>query len=516
MHPTFSNYSKGQRVPGYQQQSGQTIYNIGAFGPYPITMSHAPANIFVNQPQFHRTFASVVSCENPNSHHYEETPVVDNSGILNSFIKRLSKQPQQPVTPQPQLYQQYTQKEFEDFTKMPTVIKNPQSTNYTNSYSTPPPQFSGNFDPMKMPFMNQSAYYQSHPPPPKQQQQHHHTPQPPRNNFLNTIWGNFYSPQQHQPQQTMHQKPNNNNQRWYQRGFHRFRCNRNNNHTPKQQHPRHSRFHHSDVNNAKHMHEKERNSIERDIKNDYCDINYKSKSVEDQLKCNNNNNNNTETARTSTSNDCDNCEVNPPFEIFSLEEFPAIPSTCNGSLALKQKEVDQDHDFVTYKDDAAVTTPTYTPTWPKRISLCEKVSKIVKSPQKLLPLALATPRRSCLKPTQRNRSMSECSDDFIVFEYSCDDGDRDECCESDSSDEDDCSDDDNESDISDDTIIGEGSEDIDEVDDGQRKEDERMQRDYQPDSGIDGEYEPKKVSSRLHKLNRLLQNNISTLVILCF
>lgn len=489
MHPTFSNYTKGQRLPGYQQQSGQTIYNIGAFGPYPITMSHAPANIFVNQPQFQRTFASVVSCENPNfganHQHFEETP--DNSGIFNSFFKRLSKQSQQPVTPQPQLYQQYTHKEFEDFTKMPTVINTPQPTNYTNSYSTPL-HFSGNYDAMKVPYMNHSAYYQSppHPPPPKQ---HHHTPRPPRNNFLNTLWGNFYSPQQQQQQQSQpsYQKPNNNNQRWYHKGFQRFRCNRNNNHKPQQQQNRHhSRFHHSDASNPKHMHEKERNSIERDIKNDYCDIKSETKSLEDQQRCNNNN---TETAKTSR-NDCDNSEENPPFEIFSLEEFPAIPPSCSGSSTNKSKD---DHDFVTYKDDAAATTPTYTPSWPKRISLCEKVSKIVKSPQKLLPLTLATPPRSCLKPTQRNRSMSECSDDFIVFEYSYNDGEIDD--EETDSDEDDCSDDDNESEMSDDTIMGEESEDMDEVDEAMRKEDERMQCDHQPDSGIDGEYEPKKVSS---------------------
>lgn len=332
MHPTYSNYTRGQRVPSYQQQSGQTIYNIGAFGPYPITMSHMPANILVNQP-LQRTFASVVSCENPNfgpSHHFEETPV-DNSGIFNSFFKRLTnQQPQTSMPPQPQLYQQYTHKEFEDFTKMPTV-KNPQPTNYTNSYSTPL-SFPGSYEPMKMPFMNQSAYYQSqpHPQPPAPQKQHHHTPRPQRNLF-NAFWGNFYSPpqqqQQQQQNQTSHQKPNNNNQRWYQKGFNRFRCNRNNNHKPQQPSRHHNRFHHSDASNPKHMHEKERHSIERDIKNDYCDIRYQKKSVEDpQKRCNNNNK---ETAKTSSSV-CDNSKENPPFEICSLEEFPAIPS-CNAS-----------------------------------------------------------------------------------------------------------------------------------------------------------------------------------------
>lgn len=484
MHPTFSNYTKGQRVPGYQQQSGQTIYNIGAFGPYPITMSHAPANIFVNQPHLQRTFASVVSCENPNfgtTHHFEETPTADNGGIFNSFIKRLSKQPPQPMTPQPQLFQQYPHKEFEDFTKLPTVIKTPQPVNYTTSFSTPLP-YSGNYE-TKMPSMNHSGYYQ---PAPKQ---NHPTPRPPRNNFLNNIWGNWYSQQQQHQLQTSHQKPNNNNQRWYQKGFHRFRCNRNNNHKPQQQQPQrhHSRFHQNDGSNPKHMHEKERNSIERDIKNDYCDIKYKGESIEDQQRCNNNN---LETAKTSS--ECDNSEANPPFEIFSLEEFPAIvATTCNVSQAARRQEVDNDHDFVTYKDDAAATTPTYTPSWPKRISLCEKVSKIVKSPQKLLPMTLATPRRSCLKPTQRNRSMSECSDDFIVFEYSLGDGEKDD--EEIESDED-FSDDDNDSEMSDDTIMGEESEDMDEVDEAMRREDERMQCDYQPDSGIDGEFEPKKVS----------------------
>lgn len=498
MHPTFGHYTKGQRVPGYQQQSGQTIYNIQAFGPYPITMSHTPANIFVNQPHLQRTFASVVSCENQNfgtTHHFEETP--DNSGsILNSFIKRLSGQPQQPVAPQSQLYNQYTQKEFEDFTKMPTVIKSPQPTNYTNSYSTPL-QFPGNYEAMKMPFMNQSAYYQSpsHPPPPKQ---HHHTPRPQRNNLFNAFWGNFYSPQQqqhqnqqqayNQQQQTSYQKPN--NQRWYQKGFPRFRCNRNNNRQQQQPHRHNSRFHHSDASNPKHMHEKERNSIDRDIKNDYCDIKYETKSVADQERCNNNK---IETANTSKNN-CDNSEENPPFEIFSLEEFPAIPSTCNGSIAAKKPEVDHEHDFVTYKDDAAATTPTYTPSWPKRMSLCEKMSKIVKSPQKLLP-TLVTPKRSCLKPTMRNRSMSECSDDYIVFIKE----ENDEIdCDEDDNEDDDCSDDDdesdNDSDISEDTMMNEESLDMDEVDEAMRKEDERMQCDPQPDSGIDGEYEPKKVS----------------------
>lgn len=526
MHPSYNNYySKAHHVPPPNsfQQSGHPIYCIGAYA-YPVIST----NMFMSQPQFQRTFASVV-CENPNfdpstNHHLKvenetqtQAAAADNSGLFNSFIKRLTKQPP-PPPPQvpiatPHSYQNYPHKEFEDFTKIPTVINNNNNSHPANSssastnhhHSVP---FPGNFE---MPFMNQQAYYQ---PPPSHSQKHYQQQQQqqPRNNFFSTIMGTWYPQnphhQQHPQQQQQHFQPNNNNQqRWFSRGFRGFRCNKNNKQQQQQGRP-HSRHFNHDASNTKNVHEKERNSIERDIKNDFCDISgNKSKFVDkNQLR------NQSETAKSNNNNNknCDKSEENPPFEIFSLDEFPAIVSPASAPLASLNNsngdhELDE-HDFVSYKDDAAATTPSYTPMWPpKRISLCEKVSKIVKSPQKLLALpTLATPRRSCLKPTQRNRSMSECSDgdDFIVFAYSCGENKNQKDDESDSEEDDsdgDSEEDSDESEMSDDddTIV-EGDE-VDEVDDA-KWQDEDMQ---QPDSGIETGFAEKKVSKHF-KMSKVI------------
>lgn len=442
MNPNYNQrYSKCP--PNYHQpQGGMPLYCINAYA-YPL-MNHMSANMIVNQTPFQRTFASVVSCEKPNFNPTQSVSneINQNSGIFNSFIKRLTKQPPPPQQQPPQQQQQqqlhtmqnYPHKEFEDFTKIPTVIKSSQQS---SNFSSPPPHFVDN-----------SQFFQPPPPPHKQYQPNNHNR--PRNNFFHTIMGNFYPQQQQQHQNHQQQHQN----RW---GFRGFRCNRNR--------PQHRRFHYND---AKNVHEKERTNIERDIKNDYCDIAKRSVN-ENQLR------NRKETANNNNQQlKCDKDEKNPPFEIFSLEEFPAITSTINNSDIMEQ-------DFVSYRDDAAATTPTYTPAWPKRISLCEKVSKIVKSPQKLLALpTLATPRRSCLKPTPRhNRSMSECSDDFIVFERV---DDKQEESDEDISEEEDDDDDDDDSEMSDEDTIMEGD---DEVDEAMDREDESMQCDQQPDSGIE-------------------------------
>jgi hypothetical protein len=480
MHPSYLFNSNVQRVPNYQQQSGQPIYNIGSYAGYPVSISH-PTMYHMNHP-FQRTFASVVGCENQkfnrsSNHQFHmgnnNTNCNNNGGLLNSFFKRFTNQNkismQQPPPPPPLQQQQQQQqyhsqqsafykKEFEDYSQMPSLIQHPQ-THQNYCYTFPS---SGALD-TKIPIISGSQY-----------PSYSHKNTIHRNNNNSIMKGpNGYT--------NFYEKPHNQySQRWYNRSFNGFRCNRNNNNNSSSSNNNNgnkSRMHHNarfhDANNPKNVHEKERQSIERNIRCDFCDIssvaknNARAKVVNDQTTTTTTSR--YETAK-SSNNTCDriannsNTE-NPPFEIYSLEEFPAIVSCTQASPAEKkisapneQTDIDEG-DFVMLRNDAHVTTPSFVP---RRFTFCEKVTKLVKSPQKLL---LATPRRSCLKPTRRDRSLSECSDDFIVFEYpKCDNDNNVIDNESeDDSDEDESEDDDDSSDMSEDTVMDDESMDLDDT-----------------------------------------------------
>ncbi len=186
----------------------------------------------------------------------------------------------------------------------------------------------------------------------------------------------------------------------------------------------------------------------------------------------------------------------PPFEILSHKDFPSITES---------EEAEKSRNLVK-SDKAVLKMPSFIPSWPKKDTLCKTVSTIIKSPQKLIPArhrsftksspsTLAVPHRSCLKPTCRSRNVSECSDDFIVFEYDDESDDDDDDDDSSDEDEDESSDDDSE--MSEDIPF----EDIDEVDEAVTdKKEVKAECDPPLDSGIvtdaDAETVPKKKKVR--------------------
>lgn len=253
------------------------------------------------------------------------------------------------------------------------------------------------------------------------------------------------------------------------------------------------------VTTAKNRHAKQRHNIEHDIRVD-CDI-------FNIRKVNNNINQQPAVAHTkptvtvtdthqNNTNNLPSNNSNPPFEIYSLEEFPAIPATITShdqppatSQQQQRQEID-DSDYVKYQDDIAKTTPTFVP---RRMNLCEKVTSMVKnSPKKFLSIPMMSPRRSCLKPTVRRRTVSECSDDFIVFDRTdAENGEDDsevsemECDESDISDEED-----NDSLMQHDVDSDDDEEDI-EIDDCDGNDENNTSdtnsrfESHQPDSGME-------------------------------
>lgn len=464
MHRTTSNYQQQSGVYQYQQP----VYNIGA-PPAASFMSHPP-NLFVNH-SFTRSFASVVSSDSDLTKHQNMGNKLNcarseqnNTGLLGSLFKHFNKPP--PPQYQPSTMQQH--KEFEDFTNMPSMNNNhqlnfsiPQQQHY---YQHPPTTH------INMPLISGPAYYQAHCP---SANNTNNTMTAATRNFMASFFSGY---QQRQPQQP---PPKPKNQRWFNRGFRcrggRGRNGYNNNG---------NKFHDHDVNLPKNLHEKERSSIERDIQDDSCDFVHvvQDKDVVSDKKVSTNNPN--ETAKGS----CGpvGAEDDPPFMIYSLEEFPAIVCTSNSvevksptaSPPAKRLETEKSNEgFVLLPASTSTSTPSFTP---KRLSLCEQ---IIRSPQKLFP---KLPLKPCLKPSRR--TVSECSDDFVVFadvsnEYPTQDITFCDTDDSESDDEDD-----------DDSIIFEGEEMTDvqeEYDNESSDEDDEVDSpEHQPDSGV----EEKKVS----------------------
>lgn len=395
--------SKISSIPDYQQQSGHKNFDIHyKTFLHPTSVQHTQTSMFANNP-FQRTFASVVSCKTPLLQKPNDNASrrgffkPNNDGILNCILKKFTMQKRTTTMLPPKVpyfEPSHVQKEFEDFTTLPTYL-------------------------------------------------------------------------QHNNQRTASSKSNS----------------------------------HSMNNANKNRHEKHRHSIEHDIRVD-CDIfNVK--------KVNNNQTNRkqtnamkleTENLPNSGNSSC------PPFEIQSLKEFPAISSkstttttshdqTNNASITTETKTSTDDgdeSDYVKFHDDIAKTTPTFIP---RRYNLCEKVTSIVKSPKKLLSIPMISPKRSCLKPTMRRRTVSECSDDFdIVFDHSCCDGSNTNNIDNiESDDEMEVEDeDDDESDMSDeddDSVIGDNNESDEEdcLDGNNNQHLTNIMNDdsHQPDSGVE-------------------------------
>lgn len=395
-------------------------------------------NIFTNvlmnvtHHPFQRTFASVVSCGNSTlSGQPQKITPLD----INSFWTSVIYQ-QSPQTTT------LGQKEFQDYQKMPSFAPSPTSNSSSSSAPT-----------------TTTSQPTQQPPQPQQQQQFHNTSRFSWRNHHNNNNNNSNNSNNNTESQNANTNQFNNNDnnknckfRMFGNKFHGFRLrnpNKQNHHQQHQHHQQqqhsHPQFHHSDVNNVKHRHEKERINIERDIRNDYCDISKSANTMRGKPRFYQKFNQfrpryETRKSNNNTSNNNNNTAESPPFEIYSMEEFPAIvkpissnqqPIACKSNITTSNVESMNNHknfesdtddnDFVKFQNDAAQTTPSssYVQPFTRRFNLCEKMTQIAKSPQKLFALPLSMPKRSCLKatPSKRDRSVSECSDDFIVFDY---------------------------------------------------------------------------------------------------
>lgn len=457
MHSSFTFNPNAHRAPSnYQQQSGhsQPVYNIGA--PLSGFMSHP--NHFMSHHAFTRSFASVVSCENNlgnrqnmgNVNKTNNCHSNNNAGILNTFMKHFSK----PTLPQ---YQTVTpqNKEFEDFTHMPSL----PAHNYINTPHHPPPHFQqqpqSNHINVKVPIISGQFYSQSAQVPTVNNINSTSTTR----TFMASLFGGYH-------QQPRQQKP----RRWFGKGF---RCGRGGGGGNRWKNPK---FHDQDVNLQKSIHEKERTSIERDIHDDSCDfVHVDDKDVMNHVECDKKQssaNNPNETAKGS----CDD----PPFMIYSLEEFPAIvsipvvPTPKSPSPAKSIEKESCEEDFVVLPTEASISTPTFIP---RRLTLCEKVEKIIKSS----PTRINGYLKPCLKKSRRR--YSECSDDFdVVFSSGADDHEPPEdFCFSDGDSETDSDDDD-------DDVAHEMAEIAEEDDDessDEEDEDEVDTAEQQLDSGVE-------------------------------
>ena len=448
--------------PNFQQQSGfqHPIYNIGA-PPVFSFMTHPPS-FMVNHSSFARSFASVVSCENNlekrqdmlniNKGNFNQNN--NNSGIIGSLLRHFNK-PSMPhyqhhvsATPTPH-------KEFEDFTHMPSLSANQFQRN-KQSYCQQPSTNPININMMQMP--NESQYQVQ----PSANNSNKNTTV--KRGFMAALFGSCPQPQQGLPKSR--------NQRWFKNSF-RYRGGS----WRSQANNSGSKLHDHDVNLPKNVHEKERSSIERDIKDDSCDFVHIEK--DDNIMSNGTtaSKNPNETAKGS----CYQSKADdPPFMIYSLEEFPTIFHSCKQvtekKTPSKNPETNCDQGFVVVPNDATVSTPTFTP---KRMSLCEK---FIKSPQKLFPTCTQIQLKPCLKASRRR--VSECSDDFIVFADEFDDYKQNDITFSDSESETDGEDDDDE--MSDDEM----SEIIEENDDEFSEEEDivdgtKVQLEQQVDSGVE-------------------------------
>jgi hypothetical protein len=430
MHSPFTYNPNAHRASNYQQQSGhqQPVYAIGA--PYTGFMTH-PA--VMNQQTFARSFASVVSCERDLTKH-QNCQNGNNMGIINSFMRHFNQRPQMPH------YQkiQHQNKEFEDFTRMPSL----PASNYIHTQNHPQQHFYQQPHPhhinMKVPFVSGQFYPQSA----------NDTNNPTRS-FMASFFGGYQ--QCPQPQAKPKQR------KWFGRGF---RCGRGGGNRW-----RNSKFHENDVNLQKNFHEKERTIIEHDIHDDICDfVNVDEKDVMAKDVCDSkaSSNNPNETAKGS----CDD----PPFMIYSLEEFPAIvPAATTPPTTVKPKAKEKcEKGFVVLPQDASKSTPCFVP---RRFTLCEKVEQMIKSS----PTRINGYLKPCLK--QSRRRFSECSDFEIEFMREPDEGE--EANEIEFSD-----DDETDSDDEDDGVDGLDGLKCDEEDDFD-EDDEEEAPEHQLDSGVE-------------------------------
>lgn len=468
MHSQFTFNPNGHRAaPNIQQQSGfqQPIF-IGAQPVISFVTHHHPQNLLVNHGSFTRSFASVVSCENTLEKRQNMLMLNVNkaninqsnncsSGIIGSFLRHFNKPPltqyHQPINPTPS-----QNKEFEDFTHMPSLASNDcPKFNKQNHYQQPPTNHINN----RMSTPSDSCYKAQ----PPSANNNNNTTTPSRG-FMASLFGGCQQ-QQGQP------KPR--NQRWFRNSFRNREGS-----WRSQNHKSGSRFHDHDETLPKNVHEKERSSIERDIKDDSCDFVH-------VVKCDNvisdrttkQNNSNQTTAYATEADD-------PPFLIYSLDDFPAIVTTSPSKPAVEKKPPVKipepkscDQGFVVVPEEATASTPTFTP---KRLSLCEK---IIKSPQKLFPTCTPIVLKPCLKAPRRR--YSECSDDFIVFADDCDDYPPNDITISDNESETE-SEDDDDSDEDDDEEMSEIAEEDDEASDEEEdKVDGLSVPEHQVDSGVE-------------------------------
>jgi hypothetical protein len=237
-----------------------------------------------------------------------------------------------------------------------------------------------------------------------------------RNGFLNprNLVSSFLRNYQSSPQLQPQKQINKNNQPSHNR----------NNHTNRYQNKRNPHFdsntsHHYQNAVPKNCHKKDRSSLERVIHDDVCDLDSKISENDENLKKNQLN------TTQKTANDASpskNKETDePPFLIYSLEDFPAIVNATRtkmkGSKKRKSRLVNTskkcddklEDEFVIIASEASASTPPFEP---PKLSLCDK---LMRSPKKLL-----TNSRFPLKPIlklsrSRRRSVSECSDDWIQF-----------------------------------------------------------------------------------------------------
>lgn len=387
--PFTFNSNVHRATSNYQQQSGQPIYNIGAPSFTAGFMNHTTNPLVNHRPTFIRSFASVVSCEsdlgkrhlmgniNKGNIHNIHNNNNHQSGSISSFFAHFN----QSATPHPP--PTHNNKEFEDYKHMPSHNFSPQQ-HY--NHQQPPTSHINTKVPMNSSF---------NPVPPSANHSNIESMSTATRNFMASFFGGYQQPPQQPP-------PKPRNQRWFQKGFRCRGKGRNHNNNA-------NKFHDHDVNLPKNAQEKERTSVERDIKEDIsCDF-VNVENVKEVVPTSNQPTNQpTETASGSCHASTDD---DPPFMIYSLEEFPAIDckpekKSPTASPPAKTPETVEEG-FVLLPISAALSTPSLAP---KRTSICEK---IMKSPQKLFPKPIPANVKSCLKAPRR--SISECSDDFIVF-----------------------------------------------------------------------------------------------------
>lgn len=252
----------------------------------------------------------------------------------------------------------------------------------------------------------------------------------------------------------------------------------------------------------KNFHKKDRSNIERVIHEDVKDLRSKTyKSAVNTLYKN---------SSQKTANDPSKCKKEnpeePPFLLYSLDEFPAIVNATNNHIKLSRKKkksrrhktetdkkckVKLEDEFVIISSEASVSTPPFEP---PKISLCEK---IIRSPKKLLMTTSRFPLKPILKLSRsQRRSVSECSDDWIQFDHdSFPNNKQDMGCDDDETDnDDDVEDEDEESEMETDEETEEDDESdeddseisFDEPDNGEDKIDAKIQP-------LDSGFEDKKV-----------------------